>query len=211
MLGAGSVDVYNPKTNSWSAKRMRPHPTIRPTMTLLDDGTVLVAGGIDPVGDQASPRANAQIYRTGTDTWTDLADMPIALRGHTAVRLVSGRILIVGDTAALLFHQTTRTWSQTSPPLAAEGEHAAVHLADGRVLVVGTGDQEIAEVYDPATAAWTSAGVFPMTAGLTATLLQDGPVLVVGGTVQCRSGEICDPGGPPIFGLTYLFDLAGTS
>ena len=76
---------------------------------------------------------------------------------------------------------------------------AAVRLQDGRVLVAGGlnltdpyGILDKAEIYDPRTATWAEAG--SMTLGrsdFTATLLDDGRVLVVGG--GDRTAELFDP------------------
>jgi hypothetical protein len=59
--------------------------------------------------------------------------------------------------------------------------HAATLMPDGRVLVVG---DDSAELYDPATNTWSTAGELnlPRFDLHTATLLGDGRVLVVGGS-----------------------------
>ena len=75
--------------------------------------------------------------------------------------------------------------------------HSATLLEDGRVLVVG-GQETLsvalatAEVYDPSTATWSSAGSMSEARGEghTATLLGDGRVLVTGGS---SSVEVYDP------------------
>src|SRR5262245_24876221 len=71
--------------------------------------------------------------------------------------------------------------------------HTATLLPDGRVLVTGgasgrseEGDEAIrdgCELYDPATGRWTAAARMPAARFFhTATLLEDGRVLVVGGS-----------------------------
>ena len=76
------------------------------------------------------------------------------------------------------------------------GEHAATLLDDGRLLVVG-GRAEVAltsaEVYDPATGEWSSAGAMTDARyGHTLTKLDDGRVLVVGGS-EGATAEMYDP------------------
>jgi RNA polymerase sigma factor (sigma-70 family) len=76
-------------------------------------------------------------------------------------------------------------------------------LADGRVLIAGgnTHSRRLveAELYDPATGAFTQAGFMNVPrADHTATLLEDGRVLIAGGEVyvgpgSARSAEIYDP------------------
>ena len=86
--------------------------------------------------------------------------------------------------------------------------HTATLLPDGRVLVVGgigkfvspmeTRMLDSAELFDPATGRWTSAErSSDPRSGHTATLLPDGTVLVVGGTLgfgrTVASAELYDP------------------
>jgi hypothetical protein len=110
---------------------------------------------------------------------------------HTAVRLLDGRLLVVGGrdgqtdlTSAELYDPATGTWSAAgsiSMPLV-----AATLLRDGKVLVlVGdpNGGPRSAEVYDPASGTWAATG--PMDPGAeesddTFTVLRDGRVLLAG-------------------------------
>jgi len=75
--------------------------------------------------------------------------------------------------------------------------HSATILEDGRVLVTGghlTSSNSLtsAEVYDPSTNAWSSAGDMAVkhSEGHTSTLLPDGKVLVIGGK---KAPEVYDP------------------
>lgn len=116
--------------------------------------------------------------------------------GHTATRLVDGRILVVGGTAtgAELYNPATDTWSLTGAMRFARTGHAAVRLADGRVFVVGGSTSQLAELYDPATGKWsTSAAMSLARLAPGAALQPDGRVLVVGGIYGEASSEIYDP------------------
>jgi hypothetical protein len=75
--------------------------------------------------------------------------------------------------------------------------HTATLLKDGRLLVAGGQEARkqalaTAEVYNPTTKTWSTAGSMSEARGLghTATLLEDGRVLVVGGS---GTAEIYDP------------------
>jgi len=93
--------------------------------------------------------------------------------------------------------------------------HTATLLPDGRVLIVGgfkkvrVYDQQYfnsAETYDPETKMFTPAGTLHAgRCGHTATLLQNGKVLIVGGTSEhpLASAELYDPG-------TATFTLVGS-
>jgi hypothetical protein len=121
--------------------------------------------------------------------------------GHSAVRLLDGRVLIVGGTegssgpeltSAELYDPATGTWTATGDMLRRPDGFSPTLLRDGRVLVgdvdhLGADDLvHGAEVYDPASGTWTATAKmvkradFPSdTAGWdTATLLGDGKVLL---------------------------------
>ncbi len=126
---------------------------------------------------------------------------------HTATLLTTGHVLVAGGhtprigggdslAVAQLFDPSTRTWTRV-PNLRGKREmHTAVSLADGRVLVAGgfsgyggypayrVENVASAEVFDPVTATWADAGNLNAARGThTATLLRDGSVLVVGGSI----------------------------
>jgi N-acetylneuraminic acid mutarotase len=75
-------------------------------------------------------------------------------------------------------------------------------LKTGKVLLAGGNDETVSSksaiLYDPATETWRSTGSLRIRRdGHTATLLDDGKVLVVGGTILMRAGsmnaELYDP------------------
>jgi hypothetical protein len=142
--------------------------------------------------------------------------MSPALSGPVAVRLSDGRVLITGgrekrsDGMTLLCSQSAEIYdfggfAPTGPMADARAGHTATLLLDGRVLVVGGIDASdgfdnlaTAELYDPATGKWTRTGSLAQgRAHHTATLLDDGRVLIAGGygggTLSLKSAEIYDP------------------
>lgn len=105
--------------------------------------------------------------------------------------------------------ETTRTAGTivaTGQMTVARFDHAAVLLPTGRVLIVGGIErngvmQPGAELFDPATGRFVATGT-PLAQhgwGVTATLLQNGKVLVAGGSTGCdspcftASAELYDP------------------
>lgn len=136
---------------------------------------------------------------------------PVAARAnHTETALPNGKILIAGgnDTAgpldtAELYDPATGVFVATGNLLAARAEHTATLLSNGKVLIVGGsggGPLNTAELYDPRTGTFSfttaTAGGALTTLHVargehTATLLQDGRVLLAGGGTD--AAEIYDP------------------
>jgi hypothetical protein len=86
-----------------------------------------------------------------------------------------------------LYDPTAGTWTTTGSLIAARNEHTATLLSNGKVLITGGNNGSTyfssAEIYDPATSTWASAGASMNTAHdtHTATLLPNGKVLFAGG------------------------------
>ena len=164
--------------------------------TALDNGWVLLAGGVDPSTGQGSTRAT--LYDPVSNTYKPATPMASARVGHTATLLGNGQVLVVGGwtlapmafslvTSAELYDPLTNTWTAagTQPPQV--GYHTATRLADPhqRVLVLGeSGGINQFALYDPVSNAWTAATNLPAGGPLdlhTASLLGNGQVLVAGG------------------------------
>jgi len=212
-----TAELYDPQTGSFSPTgpmnvvRLRGH-----TAALLEDGRVLVTGGTDD-SLAASPLASAELYDPKTGTFALTGAMAYARSGHTATRLADGRVLIVGNEgnsfgppiAAEIYDPPTGRFVSTGAPVYVRIGQGATLLQDGRVLVVGGGGSGAyddktpgsAELYDPRTGRFTLTGSMTTRrwGGNTATLLQDGRVLVVGGNasavqeVPLASAELYDP------------------
>jgi len=151
--------------------------------------------------ESAAPSASPIPVAGAGGLWMPIGSMVTPRSDHTAVRLLDGRVLVVGGesapgdalTSAELYDPATGTWSAAggiSMPLV-----AATLLPDGKVLVlVGdpNGGPRRAEVYDPASGIWAATG--PMDPGAEEadggfTALQDGRVLLAG-----RDGaQVYDP------------------
>jgi len=116
---------------------------------------------------------------------------------HTATLLPSGKVLVAGGyglgtlSSAELYDPATGKWSAAHAMATNRQFHTATLLRSGKVLLVGGYlDQSSsilvrasAELYDPATDSWTAAGTMASARyGHTATLLESGEVLVVGGS-----------------------------
>jgi N-acetylneuraminic acid mutarotase len=185
------------------------------TATLLPNGNVLIAGG---------GTAKAELYDPASGSFTTTGTMAAAREDATATLLPDGDVLVAGGSrgsvqlnSAELYDPTRGTWALTGQMSVARSGQTATLLADGDVLVAGGGCNgqaygcdagsflstlKSAELYDPATGAWSATS--SMKEGrqfFTATLLPDGKVLVAGGFNDCdddfcsdlASAELYDP------------------
>ena len=209
-----SAQLYNPASGTWAAAANMTRPRSAPTVTLLPDGKVLVAGG-DPPTDQPGPYgpSTAELYDPVIGTWTATGNMVTPASVRLATLLPDGQVLVVGLTAsnalsAELYDPASGTWALTGKMVADHGYYAAALLLNGKVLV--TGNSGAGQLYDPASGTWTSTGSLPppvrSAMPYTATLLSDGRVLVAGGALPAATAgsaftaisaaELYDPGSP---------------
>jgi len=166
-----------------------------------------VAGG--SLGGQFA--SNTEIYFSENGKFSRGRYLIEARANARAVPLPDGRILIIGGDQGVsgryanilnsveFFNPSTGRFTAAASMRDARTHFAAVLLQDGRVLVMGGlnltvpyGILKSAEIYDPGTARWSVAG--SMSEGrsdFTATVLDDGRVLVAGG--GDRSAEMFDP------------------
>lgn len=164
--------------------------------TLLNDGRVLVVGGL---GDEGVLRST-EIYDPESDTWTVAADTIHPRRDSVLVTLSDGRVVVAGGVDSVtvstseIFDPESNQWTEL-PPLNVGRESAmSVALDDGRMLVFGGENTVIgaadggfmlrsAEIYDPNLNEWKL--VEPIAQGEMTwegwTKLTDGRVLLVGG------------------------------
>jgi N-acetylneuraminic acid mutarotase len=175
------------------------------TATSLNDGTVLVTGGVD---SNNAVEASAELFDPTSGTFTPTTGkMSVARYGHTATLLNNGKVLITGGggNTAELFDPTSETFTPTTGSMeTARSYHTATLLDDGKVLVTGGVDNNnqavaSAELYDPTSETFTpTTGTMETPrGGHTATLLSDGTVLVAGGNDannnSLATAELFDP------------------
>src|SRR4051812_4832118 len=161
--------------------------------------------------------AHAIYDQIATGTWGPAGDLANARSSAAAVRLDDGRVLFIGGSGASgpLDSAEALTagagFSAITHMAEARSKHTATKLNDGTVLVIGgdngTGATLTAEIYDPSSKNWSSAGNLSTARfGHSASLLQDGRVLIAGGENSggpVASLEIFDP-------ATNSFSNAGT-
>ena len=180
----------------------------------LNDGTVLVAGGMTTQSNGVKVKSGlAELYQMGSHSFVATGSMADARFGHTATLLRDGRVLVVGGAdlmdgidnlaTAEIYDPLTGKFTRTGSMAHGRANHTATLLADGRVLITGgygggTLPLATAEIYDPAAGTFTTTGSMTVARmNHTATMLIGGSVLITGGVEAdshvLSSAEIYDP------------------
>jgi hypothetical protein len=234
--GAGLPAAGSPPTvrvnvakGTWSALNSNAIDVRRgATVTALDSGKVLIAGGLNNSG---SPTTAA--YLCDATGACMSKTMNTARAFHTATRITAGtnnnKVLIAAGTGASgalksaeLFDgdPSVESFSNTTdigPAASARSHHIAVLLGDGSTVLIAGGNDGSVDVktaikYDtnttPNPTATALASLMTQTrADFTGTLLDVAPtanskVLIVGGHATDFTAELFDPAGPNTFTAT---------
>jgi hypothetical protein len=187
------------------------------TSTLLNDGTVLIAGGENGNGTNSS----AEIYNPVTKEFAATeTGMTAGRTSHTATLLNDGTVLIAGGyngdgthASAEIYDPVKKTFTATAGGMTAgRAFQTATLLANGMVLIAGgengDGTHASAELYNPTTRTFaaTAGGMSVPRQSHTASLLNSGEVLIAGGyngNTVYASAELYNP-------ATGTFAVTGT-
>jgi hypothetical protein len=199
-VGTTGATIFDPSTQTWSAKTPMSFARWYPTVTALPDGRMLVlSGAINCEGCNAT---TPEVYDPATNSWTKLTNAAIELYLYPhAFVLPDGRVLVTGNyevpSPARVLDLPSQTWT-TVDPISVDGGSSAMYLP-GKILKVGTTANSdppyrnsVANAYvldmNQSSPRWRQVASmnFPRTY-MNLTLLPDGNVLVTGG------GSVTDP------------------
>ncbi len=190
------AEVYDPSTGKWSATGSMIAARGALTTTVLPNGMVLAAGGLNAAG---TALASAELYNPSTGKWTATGRMNAARDEHTATLLATGNVIVVGGENAAgistnrteLYNPSTGKWTLTGNVNTGRLEHTATLLMNGNLLIAGgtqvtstsTKVLASAELYNPSTGKWSTTGSMANArTGHAASIMSSGTVMVISGT-----------------------------
>ncbi len=151
----GTVEAYDPVTNSWTTKARMPTP--RPELGVGVVNGVLYAVGGDLIG-------TVEAYDPVANSWSTKAPMPTPRWGFS-VGVVSGVLYTVGGDAVgtvEAYDPATNSWT-TRAALPTHEHGFGIGVVNGVLYAVGADHDYIGtvEAYDPVTNSWTTKASMP--------------------------------------------------
>jgi hypothetical protein len=171
--------------------------------TLLDNGSVLIAGGVScPSAGSCIYLNSAELYNPASGTIANTGSMASA-RTAPAVLLGNGKVLITGGyscdasgncsslSSSEIYDPNTGTFSSAGNMTIDRYEHTMTLLSNGQVLIAGgfdgTNYPVASELFDPTAGTFkTGKTLNTPRANATATVLNNGQVMIAGGST-CNS------------------------
>lgn len=151
-----SAEIYDPATGQWSLTGSMNYSRILHGAVLLQDGTVLVAGGASGGRFDPEPSFTAEIYDPVVGVWTQTGDTQCAhsnTGGPNLTALFDGTVLLPGvdtrtncDFKSAEIFNGSGAWVLTGEMKATATGKAAL-LDDGTVIV--TRNDSITQIYTP--------------------------------------------------------------
>jgi hypothetical protein len=217
--GLRTAEMLDAEQREWRSILPMNVARINATATLLNNGTVLVAGG---ESNNGVPLDSAEVFDPDTGRWQLTESMASPHAAHTATLLPDGRVIIIGGLQRILgeapdalssvdiFDPESAAWefgpdiiAKESNPTTGRFMHDAVLVGDTNILIVGglstDGVQyhslQSVPLLDTHTLKWsfTEATNSRRQSPRLATL-PDGRILAAGGADQNPRSETWDPG-----------------
>jgi N-acetylneuraminic acid mutarotase len=163
-----TVEVYDPKTDTWASRADMPTARSHMTVSALGGKIYAIGGGARIVaGRRVELLPLLEVYDTATNRWAPAADLPTP-RSVLSSSVVDGRIYVMGGSIS-------RGQASSSEEL----------LRTMRTL-------SLVEVYDPASGRWTRGRDLATPRGWFSSSTVNGKVYVVGGRSLAPGGGILD-------------------
>ena len=135
------AELYDPERDAWSPAGTIGVHRADHTATVLDNGSVLLAGGVNY---NSGPIGSAELFDPLAMTWTPAGSMLHARSAHTTAQLSKDRVLVAGGLGgdgpidhAEVYDTGSNTWLPVRSLRLARRGHTGTALTGGRMLVVG--------------------------------------------------------------------------
>lgn len=208
-LDGSAVILYHPHNQAWFFFGTMPEPRCYHT-TVLVGGSIIVAGGLDPLNVTSSgrmqPSSKAFFFSIQNQRWYNMANMHSERAFHAAVgwsdcMIVFGGVGLTGFTSrsAEIYSSKTNQWTLVHPMPKALMGMAAVTV-DNSIWIFGgvTRDSEgssiedVTYVFDPRTDAWVTRSPMTMRRAFSSAVSVQRDIWLVGGIVNLRPLECTD-------------------
>jgi MYXO-CTERM domain-containing protein len=194
-----AAETFDATSEKWTPVSPMTHKRIGHYLTTLPTGSALAVAGISTT--TLADLADAEIYTPVTNKWAATGSLAETRYDFGGTTLPDGRVLVAGGyeivksgptAGAELYDPNKLSWSKAGSLATARSELTLTALPGGLAVAAGgvvrneqkaiTAYLKSVEVYDPGANTWSSLPDMKQARyGHTATMLDDGRVLVAGG------------------------------
>ena len=207
-FGLSTVEVYDPKTNTW--RRVADMPTSRaaPATVVVDNKIYVIGGhsGIDRRIVNIKTSVAVEVYNPQTDTWERKQDMPVPRR-QFGVGVVAGKIYAIGGYVlpqdrkpeepgrvdlVKVYDPATNTWARRAK-MPTKRDGFGVGVVNNHIYAiggcgwpqVGPGGPflKVIEEYDPKINRWERKNEMPDLRLSFSTVVLDDVIYLIGGFI----------------------------
>jgi len=185
-VDVATVEVYDPKTDTWAKKKEMPTPRLGLSTSVVDGKIYAIGGQVTGI---------VEIYDPEQDQWFEPDPMPIP-RGWFSTSAVGGKIYAIGGgrfglPTVEVYHPQKKRWTPAKA-MPTGRTVLSTSVVDGKIYAIGgtavMGDFRMAfatvEVYDPARDQWTQIEEMPTARYNFATSAMNGIIYAFGGVVE---------------------------
>ena len=183
-----SAELYNPNTNRWTMIASMNEARAGAMAVTLNNGTVLVTGGLGASG----PLTSCELYNPATNTWKMTGSMVQPRYDQQIVLLNDGRVFVVGgdfgggeNNVTETYNPSTGSWTTDARQPISRADMIAVKLPNGNVLVAGGHTSKVetllSEIYNPVADNWTQTGPLNTPHGDAGGVLLDSKTVLIAG------------------------------
>lgn len=159
VIPSNAVEVYDPKTDTWTSKNPFPYKVIDAVAATVGDSLFVIGGS---TGYPFLGLTNSYRYAPLNDNWTTITFMPTGRWGAPAV-VLNDKIHVIGGTPDLTNHlakmevydPASDSWTSETPMPTARRSFAAATLGGKIYAMGGLGNDVLnkVEVFTPASSA----------------------------------------------------------